>query len=283
MTIASAGEVLFDLIGKNEYLGGAPFNFAAHSARLGHRVFFVSAVGQDPRGGRILERAAQFGVDTRFLEQTSEQPTGIVSVIMDGKSHRFEIHRPAAYDCVRFDADAAAELSRARPGWVCFNTLFSMNPNSHGVLSRVLDTIPDATRFYDINLRPESWRPDLIRELALWADVVKLNEDEVSVVAPLLNVPAAPLEQFARRAAAEFAWEAVSITRGERGCALLHGAEYAEVDGERVDVVDTVGAGDAFAAAFVHGLDSGWALREIGQFANRLGALVASRAGAVPD
>ena len=90
------------------------------------------------------------------------------------------------------------------------------------------------------------------------------------------------LEDFCRGYAREFGWSAMCVTRGARGCALLIGNEYVEADGYAVNVADTVGAGDAFAAAFVHGLGSRWPIGEIADFANRVGALVASRSGATP-
>jgi fructokinase len=97
-----------------------------------------------------------------------------------------------------------------------------------------------------------------------------------------MGLPAG-LEAFCREGAARYGWQAVGITLGDRGCAMFANGQYVEAVGHAVDVVDTVGAGDAFAAAFMHGLSLGWPTAKIASFANRVGALVASRHGAIPE
>lgn len=108
---------------------------------------------------------------------------------------------------------------------------------------------------------------------------MKLNEDEVRSLDWMFQRSIRTPEEFCRDQAKRWGWEAVCVTRGELGCAILAGGQYVEVPGYRVQVADTVGAGDAFAAAFLHGLDAGWPATQIGDFANRLGAFVASRPG----
>jgi fructokinase len=118
-----------------------------------------------------------------------------------------------------------------------------------------------------------------VLELLGRATVVKLNQDEVRSLDVIFQRSSRTLEEFCREQAARWGWEAVCVTRGQLGCALLVRDQYVEVPGYRVQVADTVGAGDAFAAAFLHGLNAGWPATQIGDFANRLGALVASRPG----
>jgi fructokinase len=110
---------------------------------------------------------------------------------------------------------------------------------------------------------------------------VKLNQDEVRSLAAMFQKRTYTLEEFCRDYAARFNCETVCVTRGELGCVILTRDEYVEIPGYRVPIVDTVGAGDAFSAALLHGLDAGWPAAQIGDFANRLGALVASRRGGV--
>ena len=114
------------------------------------------------------------------------------------------------------------------------------------------------------------------------ATVVKLNDEEVPMVDRMCGRSHYSLEEFCRDYAALFGWEAVCITRGAEGCVLLLGDEFFSAPGYPVKVVDTVGAGDAFAAAFLHGLGSGWPAGQVADFANRVGALVAGRPGAIP-
>jgi fructokinase len=114
------------------------------------------------------------------------------------------------------------------------------------------------------------------------ATIFKISDEEICLVEQMFGRSHHSREEFCRRYSELFGWEAVCVTRGARGCALLIGGEYLEAAAYHVRVADTVGAGDAFAAAFVHGLSSGWSSMEIADFANRVGALVASRDGAVP-
>jgi len=265
MTILSIGEILWDVFPDSVRLGGAPFNFAVHAHRLGHRVIFLSAVGDDERGRAALERAAALGLTTEFIQVAAGRPTGSVSVRVDAEGHPdFTIHRPAAYDCLTLDDGQLQRLAELRPDWIYFGTLYPMDGRAREVLRRVMDAVPDARRFYDVNLRCGCYTPALVRELLSLADAVKVNNEEAELFPDLGEAPS------------------VAVTRGERGCAVRIGNDRAECPGYTVKVVDTVGAGDAFAAAFLHGLAAGWSAAKTGNFANRLGALVASRAGAVP-
>jgi fructokinase len=114
------------------------------------------------------------------------------------------------------------------------------------------------------------------------ATVVKLNDAEVAQICQMFEQPCKSLEEFCRSYAKEFGWQTVCVTRGSKGCVLLTSDKFWEAEGYETTVVDTVGAGDAFAAALVHGLGRRWPAPQIADFANRLGALVASRPGAIP-
>jgi fructokinase len=284
LNIISIGEVLWDVVGETEHLGGAPFNFAAHLSKLGHNVSFISAVGNDARGERILDRMSHMGLATRYVRQVDKYPTGIASVTFDeqGQPH-FVIARPAAYDLPQLSTTDFAELAAQSPDWIYFGTLQQMSFEARQLTARFLDSDHKARRFYDVNLRPASWEPSLVRKLMSLATVVKLNDTEVEEITKLLDQAFISFEEFCRTYSARFGWEAVCITRGAKGCVLLIGEQYLEAPGYAVTVADTVGAGEAFAAAFVHGFGSGWAAPRIADFANRVGALVASRAGAIPD
>ena len=265
MTVLSIGEILWDVFPDTARLGGAPFNFAVHAHRLGHRVIFLSAVADDERGRAALGRAAELGLTTEFIQVAAGRPTGSVSVRLDAEGHPdFTIHRPAAYDCLTLDERQLARLAELRPDWIYFGTLYPMEGHAREVLRSVMDAVPGARRFYDVNLRRGCYTPELVRELLALAAAVKLNDDEAELFPDLGAAPS------------------VAITRGEKGCLVRIGNDRAECPGYPVKVADTVGAGDAFAAAFLHGLAAGWSAARTGNFANRLGALVASRAGAVP-
>jgi fructokinase len=283
MKIVSIGEVLWDVIGDKEHLGGAPFNVAAHARKLGHEVYFVSAVGCDERGDRVLDCMAQMELSTRFVRRAEGYPTGIASVTLDATGQpTFRIERPAAYDFPQLTTTDLEELLSPAPDWIYFGTLFQMSSKAREVTGRLLAAAGGARRFYDINLRPSCYTLDLVRDLMSRANVVKLNDEEVRVVDRICGRSHSNLEDFCRDYANDFGWEAVCVTRGAEGCVLLIGDEVISAPGYAVKVVDTVGAGDAFAAAFLHGLGSGWSARQVADFANRVGALVTNRPGAIP-
>lgn len=278
MRLTSLGEILWDLIDGRELLGGATFNFSVQLSRLGHDVSFVSAVGGDDRGRRALEGASQLGLSTRFIRTVKDAPTGTVSVTVDERGQpSYVLHRPAAYDF------AALPSLPVDPEWIYHGTLQFIDPRMLALLHDLLRRYPGARRFYDINLRKNSYTTPLVMELLRLGGVVKLNDDELAQVQQMAGTSHTSIEGFCRDYASRFGWDAVCVTRGDRGCAIFKGGEYVEVSAIPVKVADTVGAGDAFAAAFLHGLDAGWPPAKIGAFANRLGALVASRPGGAPE
>jgi fructokinase len=277
------GEVLWDLFEHSRRLGGAPLNFGVHARRLGHPVTLISALGADELGEQAAKKIAALDLDTRFLQKTSRFPTGTAQVqIGHGGVTQFMIPRPAAYDAVDLSAHDLEVLEQHARGWFYYGTLFASTDPGKSVLHQILGALRGATKFYDLNLRPGFDSPELVSELLQSADVVKLNEEELQRVHEFSGFPL-NVEAFCREESARYGWRAVGVTLGDRGCAMLAGGHYVEAAVHPIHVVDTVGAGDAFAAAFMHGLSLNWPAAEIASFANRVGALVASRHGAIPD
>jgi fructokinase len=283
MKIVSVGDILWDVFEGGEHLGGATFNFSAHAAQLGHEVSFVSAVGDDDRGRRALERMQELGLTDRFMRTVPDEATGHVTVEMDDAGQpNYTIHRPAAYDYAGLAPDALRGLAEEGPDWVYFGTLHQMADQPRQLTAAIAEACAESRRFYDVNLRKDSYTPELVESLLGAADVVKLNDEEVAVLSEALDLVGESLEEFCHLHAELFGWEAVCVTRGAAGSSALIGDSFVEAPGEAVTVADTVGAGDAFSAAFLHGLDAGWASEKIVSFANQVGALVASREGAIP-
>lgn len=284
MTIVSIGEILWDVFPNAIRLGGAPLNFSAHAARLGERVAFLSAVGNDDLGRDARDIARTLGLNAEYIQVVDGAPTGTVSVQVatDGQPS-FTIHRPAAYDRLRLDDELLDQLRSLSPEWVYYGTLYQANPASRVETARLLAALPDARRFFDVNLRRDCWTPELLEHLLGISNVVKLSDDEAATMQKLFGTSHPTLEEFTAEWSARCGWKAVAVTRGARGCVLRVGNDFAECPGFAVDVVDAVGAGDAFAAGLIHCLGRGLDARSAGTFANRLGAVVASRAGAVPE
>jgi len=286
MRILSVGEILWDVIGQTEHLGGAPLNFAAHAQKLGHEVFPLSAVGDDERGLRALELIRRRGISTDFIRVLPGKPTGTaeVELDLDGKP-AFRIARPAAYDFLELSGTDIARIAALAPHWIYLGTLFHTSAAALAATLKLLQAVPSAQRFYDVNVRDNNWNLTAVEQLSSHSTVVKLNDWEAECLDATFDVEQEDesIEVFARRWADRFGPEIVCVTRGALGCAILRKGQFAQVPGFRVNIVDTVGAGDAFAAGFVHGLSQGWQVRQIAQFANAVGAVVATRPGAIPD
>ena len=265
------------MIGGQEYLGGAPFNLAAHAARLGHQASLLSAVGNDDRGRRALAMAKRLGVDTRYLSVTHQADTGVATVLSgEGGNAQWKIVRPGAYDFLTPPDELLADSFDA----ICYGTLLQTFEPARRATERVLETFPQTIHFYDVNLRPGHYDLKLVETLMGCATVVKLNDSEAQTISGHAGLT---LRDFCESQARQFNLEAIAVTRGETGCAVFYDGEYAESPAFPVKVADTVGAGDAFAAAFLHGVVNTWPAARIADYANRVGALVASRHGAVPE
>jgi fructokinase len=276
------GEVLWDVFPDATRLGGAPLNFAAHFKQLGHIPRIVSAVGRDALGDAARAEIASLGLDPTCLQRAERLNTGTASVQLGPDDcTSFVIERPAAYDAVEISDALLAQIVQWKPSWCYYGTLFASRAHGRDVLQRLLDALPGVRRFCDINLRPGFESRDLACELLRLADVVKVNERELALVREWLELPA-DAEKFCRAGAARFGWQSAVVTLGARGCAMLVGDDYVEAASVPVDVADTVGAGDAFAAAFLHGLISGWPAAQVAGFSNRAGAMAARVPGAIP-
>ena len=284
MRVLVLGEILWDVFDDGERLGGAPFNFAAQLARLRHDPFLVSGVGDDDRGREAYDRGRKLRVDMHWVCKTSAAKTGVVLVDLDdGGQPQYEIRRPAAYDFAVLSAADLKGLAEAPPDWIYYGSLFPHQPQPFDLLQRVLQALPSVPRFYDVNLRPNSYSDELLSALLPEATVLKVNSDEVRELEGMAGDPNEGLEAFARRMAARHAMRGVCITRGAEGSSLLWDGEWAEASGVAVTVQDAVGAGDAFSAALLHATSQEWPLPRRVEFANRVGALIASKSGATPN
>lgn len=277
------GEVLWDQFPNSVRLGGAALNFAVHLCRLGHAPLLVSAVGTDALGEKARQAIASLGLDTSLVQSTDRFQTGRAVVhIGPGDDTSFTIERPAAYDAVTLADVSIQQIAQWNPTWFYYGTLFPSSGHARSVLNRLLNAVPGAARFYDLNLRPGFEDPELVQELLIAADVVKLNERELRFAHEHFDLPSDP-ENFCRAGAEQYRWRAACITLGARGCAMFLDGEYVEEPGVRVNVEDPVGAGDAFSAAFLHGIVSTWPVARVARFANCVAARVVAMHGAIPD
>lgn len=214
------------------------------------------------------------------------KPTGTAEVELasDGKP-MFRIVRPAAYDFMKLARAQINRLADLQSQWIYFGTLYHTSKTALTSTLHLLEAAPAANVFYDVNLRDGHWNLATVEQLASRAGVVKLSNSEAEFLDASLNADGheGSVEHFCRRWSDQYHCKTICVTLGERGCAIYKDCNYTELPGCRVKVADTVGAGDAFAAAFVHALEQGWDARRCGAFSNAVAALVAGRPGAIPD
>jgi fructokinase len=282
--IVSVGEVLWDVFDDSEFLGGAPLNFSANLHRLGHSVMLFTAVGNDRRGETAREQMRALGLTTELVQTAIGRPTGIAQVKTDASgSATFVIERPAAFDSTHYGEGVASRLRAFRPEWIYFGTLAQTDSGSEESLLRLLRECEGAGRFYDLNLRTGHWNFPLLERLSRAATVLKLNDVEAELLFCLcFDATTFSLEEFCRNWSSRYGVQTICITLGREGCAVFTEGTLHRFPGFPIEVADTVGAGDAFAAGFLHGLHKAWPMARIACFANALGAVVAARPGATP-
>jgi fructokinase len=277
--VLCVGEVLWDALPEGLFLGGAPFNVACHLRAAGTTATLVSRIGEDRLGDEVLRRAARYGVGVDLVQVDPALPTGFVRVSVDDAGNPdYEILAPAAWDAI---APTEALISRAaKARAIVFGTLAQRNATSRGTIERLWET--DALMVFDANLRPPFEDRAIVKRSLQRADVVKISASELQQVADWFDLHGSPRETV--NALAEmFDCSVVCVTRGSGGAALWHDGKWSEHPGFKVEVKDTVGAGDAFLAVLLAGLLSGGPDSSLLQHANLIGAYVATQFGAVPS
>jgi len=289
-TIIGLGEVLWDLFEDGKVLGGAPFNFAFHVANLGHRGIPLSRAGEDRLGDEIIGAAEDLGMSTEFIQRDSRHATGTVLVKLDRRgAPAFTIVEDVAWDYMEPDERWLDLASRCDA--VCFGTLAQRSQHSRRTVQQVLASAEPAVRVCDINFRQHFYSHEVVTESLACATVLKLNEEEVVQLREVLRspVPVAAAEagrdsddRFMRSLISDYGLALACITRGAEGCRLVSADDAVSRPVPPTRVVDTVGAGDAFAAGLVVKYLEGASLAAVADAANLLGAYVASRRGATP-
>ena len=281
-TVVGIGELLWDCFEDSRRPGGAPANVAFHAGQLGLRGVVCSRVGSDVLGEELIGHLRDHGLSTESIQLDDRHPTGTVTVETQRADQPvYTIHEDVAWDHLAFDA-AMSNLMAAASA-VCFGTLAQRSPRSRQTIQAALDACADALTVYDVNLRPPHYDRKTIENSLKRAAVVKLNIDEVSTVADMTGSPSDHPERFARMLISRFDVRQVWVTRAAKGCLAVSDERTIDIPGRPIELVDPVGAGDAFTAAITYGSLSEWPLPRTARFANEVGALVAGRAGAMPS
>jgi fructokinase len=275
------GEVLWDLLPEGKTLGGAPCNVMVNLARLGYDAAFITAVGADELGTAARNALVALGLDTSFVA-TVDRPTGRADVVVNENGvPEFRLAADVAYEAIDLSTADVDLVATSNPRALVFGTLALCSPTVRRSTAALASALPDALRVYDVNLRVGLWDEGLVRDVSGMATVIKLNEEEAGVLAPMFEAPWPGREAFSRALADREGVRAVAITAGSRGASLLLDGEFVEAPAPVVEVVDSIGAGDAFTAAMVDGLLRGWPRGKVLARSISLGSLVASRPGAM--
>jgi fructokinase len=279
--VAGIGEVLWDRFPDGDRLGGAPANFTFHAGQLGATARIVSRIGRDADGDRLAGLLEKRGLSGEFLQRDAAYPTGLVRVKLQDGQPSYVIESPAAWDFIELTDD----LKKLAAGLdaVCFGTLAQRHPVSRRTIQDFIRLCPRTTlRLFDINFRQNFFTPETIEFGLAQATALKLNGDELVQLAGLFGWPAqteaALAEIFQRHPV-----KVIALTHGADGCEIRTRERTVRAKTPKITCVDAVGAGDAFSAALVTGLLANEPLEKIAEQANRVGAYVASQAGAMPE
>ena len=279
--ITGIGEILWDMFPDGAQFGGAPANFVCHSQALGARSHMVSCVGNDDLGRRALTFLREHGVDISAVTQSEKRPTGTVEIELDTEGvAQFEFAADVAWDALTW-SEALTHVA-VTTDVVCYGTLGQRSEISKNTIQRFLKgTTGECLCVFDVNLRQQFYTEGLIRDSLEFANILKLNDEELPVLSSscgLSGSATSVMEQLRER----YNLRLVALTRGAKGAILLTENSLSVCDGFAVEVRDTVGAGDAFTAAMTLGLLLGNELDRINEHACRVAAFVCSQDGAAP-
>lgn len=278
--ILCIGEILWDRLPSGAKPGGAPLNVALHLHSMGEEVFIASRIGYDAPGKQLRSFIANSGLSTELFQVDEKLPTSEVIVHFDENNDPvFDICEPVAWDNIE---PTQALVARAeRSGVFIFGSLASRNAKTRTTLMKILDC--DAIKFFDVNLRMPHYTREVVKDLLAKTDMVKLNDDELIVVSEWHNKQKLGERSIIKWLADHYDIVMVCITKGAEGAVLYYNGIFYEHRGYKVNVVDTVGAGDAFLAGIVRSLLNKATPEDSLKFACATGALVASKAGATPS
>ena len=278
--IVGIGEILWDVFPTGKALGGAPANFAYHASRLGAEGWAISAIGDDDLGREIMDVVAQ--KQLKNIISVTDKPTGTVQVTLDDKGvPSYDITKGVAWDYIPFTPEMK-ELA-ARTTAVCFGSLMQRNDKSRETVMEFIKAMPeDSLKVFDINLRQHYYSKELIDASLKLSDILKINDEEIRVVADLYSIEGTD-QDVCRKLMADYGLKLVILTKGADGSEVVTADDVIVQKVGKVDVVDTVGAGDSFTAAFIVSYLAGESFAVAQAKASETAAYVCAHKGAMPE
>ena len=281
-TVVGMGEALWDMLPEGKKIGGAPANFAYHVSQFGLDSYVVSAVGEDELGTEILAnfREKKLGC---MIERVP-YPTGTVQVQLDSNGVPcYDIREGVAWDNIPF-TPALESLARQTCA-VCFGSLAQRSVVSCETINRFLDTMPDGPgryKIFDINLRQGFYTKEILCNSMRKCNILKINDEELVTVSRMFGYPGIDLQDKCWILLAKYNLKMLILTCGVNGSYVFTPGEVSFVETPKVEVADTVGAGDSFTAAFVASILKGLPIPDAHKIAVETSAFVCTQNGAMP-
>ena len=280
--IVGMGEALWDVLPEGKKIGGAPANFAYHVSQFGFNSRVVSAVGDDKLGNEILENFSEKNLN--FLIEKVPYPTGTVQVELDNEGVPcYDIKEGVAWDNIPF-TPALEELAKQTRA-VCFGSLAQRSVVSRETINKFLDAMPDDNgqlRIFDINLRQNFYTKEILCNSMERCNILKINDEELVTVSRMLGYPGIDLQDKCWILLAKYNLKMLILTCGVNGSYVFTPGEISFVETPKVEVADTVGAGDSFTATFVAAILKGMKVSEAHRLAVDASAYVCTQNGAMP-
>ena len=278
--ILSFGEILWDILPNGRVLGGAPFNFAYRVNSLGDKGIFISRLGKDEQGEKAFKMVKSLGIDTSYLQWDERYPTGTVIVSFDEMNNPDYVIVPVvAYDNIEMTAKLKSTSVSA--DCLYFGTLVQRSFKTRLTLEKLIEVSKRSVKLLDINLRKECYTLESIIWSLHKADIIKLNNEETILLSEILSIGNKNLFDFCSEIIDKYSLLCCIVTLGDKGAfALSDNGDKVYVPGYKVNLEDSLGSGDAFAAGFIHNYLNGFSLRESCELGNILGGICATQKGA---
>lgn len=280
--VVGMGEALWDVLPEGKKIGGAPANFAYHVSQFGLPSCVVSAVGADPLGQEIVENFTSKGLNQQIAEVP--YPTGTVQVEIDPAGvPQYEIKENVAWDNIPYTAllESLAERTKA----VCFGSLAQRNVVSRNTINRFLDAMPqtdDSLVVFDVNLRQGFYTKEILCNSMKRCNILKINDEELVTVSRMFGYPGIDLQDKCWILLGKYNLKMLILTCGINGSYVFTPGNVSFQPTPKVEVADTVGAGDSFTAAFISSIRKGKSVAEAHALAVRTSAFVCTKKGAMP-
>ncbi len=280
--IVGMGEALWDCLPDGRKIGGAPANFAYHVGQFGFESLAVSAIGDDELGREIVDKFNQRNLNFRL--DTVAYPTGTVQVTLDEKGIPcYEIMENVAWDNIPYSSELEAIARDCRA--VCFGSLAQRSEVSRNTINRFLDAMPDGEdtyKIFDINLRQHFYCKETIVNSLNKCNVLKINDEELVVVSEMFGMKGLSDEQACMKILTDYDLRMLILTCGTNGSYVFTADNVSFQPTPKVEVADTVGAGDSFTGSFVASILKGKSIHEAHRRAVEVSAFVCTQNGAMP-